>query len=51
MKKIIEKKKEKVDQHDLLITWSTGMNDYEIAEKLGVSVETVKEVMEDLFEE
>lgn len=51
MKKVIEKNNEKVDQHDLLIAWSTGMNDYEISEKLGVSLETVKEVMKDLLEE
>ncbi|MEJ6952226.1 hypothetical protein [Natronospora cellulosivora (SeqCode)] len=47
MKKMVEEK-EKVDQHDYLIAWSTGMNDYEISEKLGVSLETVQEVKEDL---
>ncbi|MFI5359052.1 MAG: hypothetical protein ACHQYO_03275 [Halanaerobiales bacterium] len=51
MKKIIEKNKEKVDRHDFLIAWSTGMNEYEIAQKLGVSLETVQEVMRDLLEE
>ncbi|MFW5972225.1 MAG: hypothetical protein ACOCRL_01935 [Bacillota bacterium] len=40
--------KEKVNQHDFLIAWSTGMNDYEISEKLGVSLETVKKVKADL---
>lgn len=44
-------KRKKVDQHDFLVAWSTGMNDYEIAEKLGVSLTTVKEVKADLFEE
>lgn len=49
----MEKKsiKEKVDQHDFLLAWSTGMNEYEISEKLGVSIRTVKEVMDDLFED
>jgi len=44
-------KKKKIDHHDFLLAWSTGMNEYEISEKLGVSIETVKEVMEDLFED
>lgn len=51
MEKLIEKNREKVDRHDFLIAWSTGMNDYEISEKLGVSLKTVKEVLDDLFEE
>lgn len=45
------KNKKKVDHHDFLVAWSTGMNDYEIAERLGVSTETVKEVKADLFNE
>lgn len=44
------KKEEKIDQHDYLVAWSTGMNDYEISEKLGVSLETVEEVKKDLLE-
>ncbi|MGB4177251.1 MAG: hypothetical protein WBI93_07810 [Halanaerobiales bacterium] len=51
MKKEIKKDKEKVDRYDFLIAWSTGMNDYEISQKLGVSLETVQEVMKDLMEE
>jgi DNA-binding NarL/FixJ family response regulator len=43
--------KEKVDQHSFLIAWSTGMDDHEIARKLGVSLETVKTVKQDLFGE
>ena len=46
-----EKEKDKIDQHNFLVAWSTGMNDYEIAEKLGVSLTTVREVKADLFEE
>lgn len=44
-------KKNKADQHDFLVAWSTGMNDYEISQKLGVSLDTVKEVRADLFDE
>ena len=43
--------KGKIDQHEYLIAWSTGMNDYEISEKLGVSIETVQEVKADLLYE
>lgn len=46
-----EKNIEKIDQHDFLTAWSTGMNDYEIAEQLGVSLMTVKEVKADLFDD
>ncbi len=42
-------KKEKVDQHSFLVAWSTGMSDREIAQKLGISLKTVKTVKEDLF--
>lgn len=51
MDKLIDKTKEKVDHHDFLIAWSTGMNDYEISERLGVSLKTVQKVKDDLFEE
>ncbi|MFP4661626.1 MAG: hypothetical protein ACLFPF_05495 [Halanaerobiales bacterium] len=51
MNKINKQSKEKVDQHDFLIAWSTGMNDLEISERLGVSLKTVQEVKEDLFNE
>jgi len=51
MKKTRKKEKEKVDQHSFLIAWSTGMDDHEIARKLGVSFETVKTVKQDLFGE
>ena len=40
--------KEKIDRHDYMLAWSTGMNDYEIAKKLGVSIKTVKTVKNDL---
>lgn len=46
-----EKNKEKIDQHDFLTAWSTGMNDDEIAKRLGVSLMTVKEVKSDLFDD
>lgn len=51
MEKVETENKETVDHHDFLIAWSTGMNDYEISERLGVSLKTVMEVKNDLFEE
>ncbi len=51
MEKVLEKENKKVDHHDFLIAWSTGMNDFEISERLGVSLKTVMEVKTDLFEE
>ncbi len=46
-----KKEKNKVDQHEFLVAWSTGMNDHQIAKKLGVSLTTVRAVKADLFEE
>lgn len=46
-----KKEKDKVDQHEFLVAWSTGMNDQQIAKKLGVSLTTVRAVKADLFEE
>ncbi|ACL70785.1 hypothetical protein [Halothermothrix orenii] len=40
---------EKIDQHEFLVAWSMGMNDEEIAKKLGVSVPLVKEFKASLF--
>ncbi len=51
MEKVMTENKEPVDHHDFLIAWSTGMNDYEISERLGVSLKTVMEVKTDLFED
>ncbi|NLM96062.1 MAG: hypothetical protein GX175_00295 [Halanaerobiaceae bacterium] len=45
-----ETKKEQIKQLKILPVWPTGMSEYEISEKLGVSIKTVKEVMEDLNE-
>ncbi len=49
-KKESDERKEKIDQHDFLIAWSMGMNNYEISKKLGISRSTVREVKKDLFQ-
>ncbi|MFW5992352.1 MAG: helix-turn-helix domain-containing protein [Halanaerobiaceae bacterium] len=51
MEKTKKSNKEKVDRHDFMVAWSTGMNDYQIAQRLGVSLQTVMDVKADLKKE
>ena len=43
-----KKEKKQSSQHQFIKTWDMGMNDYEIAEQIGVNVETLRSVKKDL---
>ncbi len=43
-----DKKFKKSPNHRFVESWSMGMNDYEIAKQIGVDINTLRQVKEDL---